>query len=44
MIKILKNFFENKESNDDNSNQNLEILICGLMIEAANSDGIIDNE
>ena len=42
MIKILKNFFEdsNKQKKDDTND--LEIL-CGLMIEAANSDGNIDN-
>ena len=41
MIKILKNFFENKDSSQNDVNQNLELL-CGLMIEAANSDGNID--
>ena len=41
MIKILKNFFENKDSSQNDTNQNLELL-CGLMIEAANSDGNID--
>ena len=42
MINILKNFFEdnNKQKKDDTND--LEIL-CGLMIEAANSDGNIDN-
>ena len=42
MINILKNFFEdnNKQKKDDTND--LEIL-CGLMIEAANSDGKIDN-
>ena len=43
MIKIFKNFFENEKSNEDNSSQDLELL-CGLMIEAANTDGVIDNE
>ena len=42
MINILKNFFEdNNKLKKDNIND-LEIL-CGLMIEAANSDGKIDN-
>ena len=41
MIKILKNFFENKDSSQNDTNQNLELL-CGLMIEAANSDGNVD--
>mgnify|MGYP001257617646 CR=1 FL=1 len=41
MINILKNFFENQDSSQNNSNQNLELL-CGLMVEAANSDGNVD--
>ncbi len=43
MLKILKNFFENQNNTSDNYESNLEIL-CGLMIEAANSDGKIDQE
>ncbi len=43
MIKILKNFFEKKNDIDDVSNNNLELL-CGLMVEAANSDGVIDEK
>tara|TARA_B100000676_G_C17743843_1_gene662817 strand:- start:19 stop:453 length:435 start_codon:yes stop_codon:yes gene_type:complete len=38
----LKKFFDNEKIIDDtSSNSNLEIL-CGLMIEAANTDGQID--
>ena len=40
MINILKNFFENKEIDQISEDSNLELL-CGLMIEAANSDGDI---
>ena len=43
MIKILKNFFEKKNDIDDVSNNNLELL-CGLMVEAANSGGVIDEK
>ena len=43
MIKILKNFFESQASNEDiDPNKNLKLL-AGLMIEAANTDGVIDN-
>ena len=41
MLNILKNFFENKDNNKSDINENLELL-CGLMIEAANTDGEID--
>ena len=41
MLNLLKNFFEKNEFSKVESNNNLEIL-CGLMIEAANSDGNID--
>ncbi len=41
MLQSLKNFFKDKETLNDNTNQNLELL-CGLMIEAANSDGEVD--
>ena len=42
MINILKKFFENQENQqDDDSNYHLQLL-CGLMIEAANTDGQID--
>jgi len=43
LIKILKNFFENKEQDTKNIDSNLELL-CGLMIEAANSDGDLDGQ
>ena len=42
MLNLLKNFFEKNEVSKVESN-NLEIL-CGLMIEAANSDGNIDSD
>ena len=44
MINILKNILNHKESNDDEvENKSLE-LICGLMIEAANTDGHIEDK
>ena len=43
MINILKNFFESKEIAKNPKDSNLELL-CGLMIEAANSDGDIGAE
>tara|TARA_B100001741_G_scaffold306644_1_gene300402 strand:- start:92 stop:541 length:450 start_codon:yes stop_codon:yes gene_type:complete len=42
LLNLLKNFFEKNEFSKVESN-NLEIL-CGLMIEAANSDGNIDSD
>ena len=42
MINLLKNLFEtNDKSNVDNTTNTLDLL-CGLMIEAANTDGQID--
>ena len=42
MINLLKNILNNKNSKEDEStNKNLE-LICGLMIEAAFTDGKIE--
>ena len=42
MINLLKNILNNHNSNEDNDdNKNLELL-CGLMIEAAYTDGQID--
>ena len=43
MINLLRNFFENKEIDQNSEDSNLELL-CGLMIEAANSDGDIGVE
>ena len=45
MLKILKNFFESNASNTSgmNDDENLKLL-CGLMIEAANTDGSISND
>ena len=45
MLKILKNFFESNASNSSgmNDDENLKLL-CGLMIEAANTDGSISND
>ena len=43
MINILKNILNNQNSEEDiDSNKNLELL-CGLMIEAAYTDGQIDS-
>ncbi len=42
MLKALKNFFENKDQETTpNESDNLELL-CGLMLEAAKTDGIVD--
>ena len=42
MINLLKNILNNQNStNDNDDNKNLELL-CGLMIEAAYTDGQID--
>ena len=43
MINLLRNFFENKDIDQNSEDSNLELL-CGLMIEAANSDGDIGAE
>ena len=42
MINILKKLFDDKKTTQEDEINNLELL-CGLMIEAANSDGKIDN-
>ena len=41
MINLLKNILNNPNVTEDSSNKNLELL-CGLMIEAAYTDGQID--
>ena len=41
MLKLLKNILNSQSSEDDNNNKDLELL-CGLMIEAAYTDGKID--
>ena len=41
MLKLLKNILNSQNSEEDNNNKNLELL-CGLMIEAAYTDGKID--
>ena len=43
MIKLFNKIFKDNNISDKNSFDILEIL-CGLMIEAANSDGKIDNQ
>ena len=42
MLNKLKNFFNDKKAPKDDEDQNLELL-CGLMVEAANSDEVIDD-
>ena len=42
MINLLKNFFETKKIIEKNQDNEILELICGLMIEAANSDGNIE--
>ena len=41
MLNLLKNILNSKDSKVDNNNKDLELL-CGLMIEAAYTDGQID--
>jgi len=41
LINLLKNILNNPNVTEDNSKKNLELL-CGLMIEAAYTDGQID--
>ena len=41
MLNILKNILNSQNSKEDNQNKDLELL-CGLMIEAAYTDGQID--
>ena len=41
MLNLLKNILNSQNSKEDNNNKNLELL-CGLMIEAAYTDGQID--
>ena len=43
MLNLFKNFFDTQDTENKHNNLNLEIL-CGLMIEAANTDGIIDDK
>ncbi len=43
MINLLKNFFEREDNNKSNDDSYHLKLLCGLMIEAANSDGQVDN-
>ena len=41
MLNLLKNILNSQNSKEDNQNKDLELL-CGLMIEAAYTDGQID--
>ena len=41
MLNLLKNILNSQNSKEDNHNKDLELL-CGLMIEAAYTDGQID--
>ena len=41
MLNLLKNILNTQNSKEDNNNKDLELL-CGLMIEAAYTDGQID--
>ena len=43
MINLLKNFFSTDNTSVKDSNEDLEIL-SGLMIEAANSDGVVEQD
>ena len=44
MINLFKNFFENQETKKNNDIDNNLELLCGLMIEAAYSDGLIEDK
>ncbi|MBI04235.1 MAG: hypothetical protein CMI96_00280 [Pelagibacteraceae bacterium] len=44
MFKSLKNFFEKSQSSAVNDSKSIEVILCGLMIEAANTDGNISDE
>ncbi len=44
MINLLKNIFENNNLENDESESQLLETLCGLMIEAANSDGEIESK
>ena len=41
MLNLLKNILNSQNSKENNNNKDLELL-CGLMIEAAYTDGQID--
>ncbi len=43
MLKLLKNILNSQNSKEDNNNSNKDLeLLCGLMVEAAYTDGQID--
>ncbi len=43
MLKLLKNILNSQNSKEDNNNNNKDLeLLCGLMVEAAYTDGQID--
>ncbi len=44
MLNVLKNFFRTENSQSDKNDNDDLLLLCGLMIEAANTDGKIDIE
>ena len=44
MINLLKHIFENNNSENNESESHLLEILCGLMIEAANSDGEIESK
>ncbi len=44
MINILKKFFENQNNTEKKSDNNSLKLLCGLMVEAANTDGLVDEK
>ena len=44
MINILKKFFENQNNTEKDSDNNSLKLLCGLMVEAANTDGLVDEK
>ena len=43
MLNLLKNFFENNNQDQIDESDKILELLCGLMIEAANTDGKIDD-
>ena len=44
MLNILKNFFSSQEKDESSSSNDNLSLLCGLMVEAAYTDGSIDIE
>ena len=44
MLKSLKNFFTKSDLQENNTKHDKQKIFCGIMIEAANIDGVVDPE